>query len=414
VNPPRDDLRHLLLDCYRAGLGAVDGRMRVRAALDHRPFTPPVALIALGKAAAAMAHGALDAWGAGIDRGLVVSKTDHIPASLLRDPRLHCLESSHPVPDVRSLEAGEALLAFIEQTPPDAGFLVLISGGTSSLVEALPEGISLEDLERLNRWLLGSGLAIDQMNAIRKGVSRIKGGRLARYFGDRPVCVLLLSDVPGNDPATIGSGLVFAGAPQPNLGAAPKWVGRMLAAAPPWPGTSTANIRWELVGSLAEAMDAVAGSAAARGLTVVRHPEFLEGDAQAAGERLAEILLSGAPGVHVWGGETTVRLPAHPGRGGRCQHLALAAARRLAGRAGVALLAAGTDGGDGPTADAGALVDGGTLERGQVGGYDADDCLSRADAGSFLQAAGDLIQSGPTGTNVMDLMIGVRRDAGRE
>jgi glycerate 2-kinase len=113
-------------------------------------------------------------------------------------------------------------------------------------------------------------------------------------------------------------------------------------------------------------------------------------------------------GVHVWGGETTVQLPEHPGRGGRNQLLALAAACRIAGRAGIYLLAAGTDGTDGNSCDAGALVDGGSITRGEDGGFDASDCLSRVDAGAFLEASGDLVYTGPTGTNVMDLIIALK------
>lgn len=403
-----DALREALIDCYRAGLAAVDGRARVRAALEHRPFTPPVYLIAVGKAAAAMTHGALDAWGAAIERGLVISKSGHIPSPLLQDPRLHCIESAHPVPDARSLEAGRRLLEFIDGSPADAAFLVLISGGASSLVEVLPAGTSLDHLDRLNRWLLGSGLAIDQMNAIRKAVSCIKGGRLAAHLGDRPVQALLLSDVPGNDPAVIGSGLLFAADATRLERELPAWVRDMVAAAPAAPAVTPANVRWELVGSLEQALDAAAARGRGLGWPVVRHPELLAGDARAAGERLAGILLGTAPALHVWGGETTVRLPEAPGRGGRCQHLALAAARRLSGHPAVALLAAGSDGSDGPTEDAGALVDGETLARGRDAGCDPEDCLARADAGRFLEASGDLLQTGPTGTNVMDLVLGIR------
>jgi hydroxypyruvate reductase len=125
--------------------------------------------------------------------------------------------------------------------------------------------------------------------------------------------------------------------------------------------------------------------------------------------RLAQLLQEAPPGVvHVWGGETTVTLPAHPGRGGRCQQLALAAARELAGRDDAWLLAAATDGSDGPGDDAGALIDGGTIARGEAEGFDAAAVLARADAGRFLEASGDLLATGPTGTNVMDLVLGLR------
>ncbi|MCK7580211.1 MAG: hypothetical protein MZV65_34185 [Chromatiales bacterium] len=141
----------------------------------------------------------------------------------------------------------------------------------------------------------------------------------------------------------------------------------------------------------------------------IAEPEFITGDAATVGARLAQGLRAAAPGtVRVWGGETTVTLPPRPGRGGRCQQLALAAALELNGSTGTWLLAAGTDGSDGPTEDAGALVDGGTIGRGELAGADAVAALGAADAGSFLEASGDLVQTGPTGTNVMDLMLGLR------
>ncbi|NIR62092.1 MAG: hydroxypyruvate reductase, partial [Gammaproteobacteria bacterium] len=135
---------------------------------------------------------------------------------------------------------------------------------------------------------------------------------------------------------------------------------------------------------------------------------FVDGEASACGRALAEALLAADPGVEVWGGEPTVVLPPRPGRGGRAQTLALSAARVLAGHPGVLLLAAGTDGTDGPTEDAGALVDGGTIARGGRDGLDPLACLRGADAGTFLAASGDLIHTGPTGTNVMDLMVGLK------
>jgi glycerate 2-kinase len=138
------------------------------------------------------------------------------------------------------------------------------------------------------------------------------------------------------------------------------------------------------------------------------HTERLSGDAALVGRRLAGVLVDDPSGVHLWGGETSVELPANPGRGGRNQHLALAAAELLAQHNKVWLLAAGTDGSDGTGADAGALVDGGTIMRGKMKNMNATDCLRRADAGGFLEQSGDLISTGPTGTNVMDMVIGMK------
>ena len=152
-------------------------------------------------------------------------------------------------------------------------------------------------------------------------------------------------------------------------------------------------------------MEGVADAARRQGLAVHVHRDLLQGPAADAGQRLASDLQRAAAGVHVWGGETSVRLPPHPGRGGRNQHLALAAAIELAGRSDCVLLAAGTDGSDGPTDAAGALVDGDTLARGETEGLSPRTALQQADSGRFLEASGDLLETGPTGTNVMDLVI---------
>jgi hydroxypyruvate reductase len=154
-----------------------------------------------------------------------------------------------------------------------------------------------------------------------------------------------------------------------------------------------------------QAREAAAGMAASLNLQVHACADLLQGEVETVVADLFAGIDALAPGLHVRGGETTVRLPPNPGRGGRNQQLALAAAIRMAGREDLWLLAAGTDGSDGPTRDAGALVDGGTVARGEAAGLDARDCLARADAGTFLEASGDLITTGPTGTNVMDLVL---------
>jgi glycerate 2-kinase len=410
VQPPAAALSdpRLPLELFRAALAAVDGEAAVRRALTDAPPATPCHVVALGKAATAMARGAYSGLGEGLRRALVVSRPGHLDPSPCADPRFRCLESDHPLPGARSLAAGSALLDFVEGTPADEPLVFLISGGTSSLVEAPVVGVDLERLAAVNQWLLGAGLDIGAMNRVRSALSRIKGGRLAQRLEGRPVEALLISDVPGDDPAVIGSGLLAAGISQsawPEFPQSLAWVNE-LAQAPLRP-EQVPQFPLRVVASLDLACEAVLAEARARGLPVHRHGEFLDGEAAETGERLARGLLEAEPGVHVWGGETRVHLPSKPGRGGRNQHLALAAARVLAGHAGVRLLAAGTDGTDGNSDDAGALVDGGTLARGEAAGLDARQCLERADSGRLLDESGDLIHTGPTGTNVMDLVIGV-------
>jgi hydroxypyruvate reductase len=403
--------RRQLLRIYRAALEAVNGRRSVRAALERRVVQRPVHLIALGKAAAAMAEGAFDAWGDVIARGLLITKSGHVDPAVWRERPVQVLESAHPIPDARSLAAGRALLAFIDATPPGESCLVLLSGGASSLAEVLAPEASLADLQQLNRYLLGAGLDIHAINRLRQACSLIKGGRLAQRLAGRPVLALLISDVEGDDPAVIGSGPLTASRTAPVRADELPADLRQLLVATPSPAADApvfADIDVEIVASNAQALQAAAERARALGFAVHRHPEFLSGEASQLGVELAQKLLRGPAGVHLWGGEPTVTLPPQPGQGGRMQALALAAAQSLEGRADAWLLAAGTDGSDGPTDDAGALVDGGTIARCRAAGYHPAATLAAADAGSALAASEDLVSTGPTGTNVMDLVLGLR------
>jgi len=404
------DPRQQLLRIFLAAVAAVGGRARVSGYLRAQPPAGPVYLIAFGKAAGAMAQGARDALGDRILNGLVITK--HGSEESLPWP---VLESGHPMPDETSLEAGARLIEFTKSIPQGAQVLVLLSGGASALVEALPAGLGLTQLRELSRWLLGAGLDIHAMNAIRKRLSLLKGGRLAQLLYPRKVLCLAISDVSGDDPRSIGSGPLVAEpkADIPPLSdGAPAWLAAALQQAAPLPRPDDVcfqNVQLEIIARLDDAKRAAADAATALGYPVAIEPEFVAGDAVEAGTRLARKLLESSAGVvHLWGGETTVQLPPQPGRGGRNQSVALSAARVLRDRKDTWFLAAGTDGSDGPTEDAGALVDGATVVRGQAHGLDADTALAKADAGTFLEASGDLIHTGPTGTNVMDLMLGLK------
>ena len=400
---PRDKL----LTLYAAALEAVEGRNCVRKYLLNNDLEEkPVVLLAMGKAAAAMAAGACDVLGERVSDGLVVTKEGH--ADIPLPACLTVLEAAHPVPDERCLEAGQAVIDLVSQLPQDCQLLVLTSGGASALVEALPDGVGLAELAELNRWLVGNGLSIIEMNRIRKSISCLKGGKLAGLLKGQTATNLLISDVPGDDPAFIASGPFYSAAPSPlDTGVLPDWVVAMQqqAAAGVTVTSQEHEVPHHIVASNRIACEAALACARQHDWPAVYHPELLETDAGDVAVSLANSLATLPAGVHIWGGETTVQLPPEPGRGGRNQHLALVAAQQLAGRDDLWLLAAGTDGTDGPTADAGALVDGGTIERGEAEGLDATECLARADAGTFLEASGDLIHTGPTGTNVMDLVL---------
>ena len=378
--------RELLLELLHAGLESVAGRRCVRDALLARPLTPhdgPVWAAAVGKAAASMALGAADALGPSLERMLVISKSGHFPPELLSLPGVEALESAHPVPDERSLAAGRRLLDWVAALPAAVSPLFLISGGASSLVEVLEPGVTLAQLGQLSARGLAEGLPIGELNARRARLSRIKGGRLAAHLDGREARALFISDVPQDDPAVIGSGL---------LG----------------PAGGGDCIERQVIASVDRAMEGVAMAALQRGLTVECVQERFDGEATRLAARFTHELLIGDTQVRIWGGESTVRLPAHPGIGGRNQHLALAAAKFLPDYPELLLLAVGTDGTDGPTDVAGGLVDADTCSRLALAGLDADDCLARADAGAALAAADSLVRTGPTGTNVADLVIGLK------
>jgi glycerate 2-kinase len=390
VNPRPDPRRELLLELLRSGLQRVEGRRCVRAALtEPAGSTAPahVWLAAIGKAAESMALGAHEALGEAIERTLLITRDAPSATLLAAGPSVEVMLGAHPLPDERSLAAGARLLAWVEGLPPEAQPLFLISGGASSLVEVLEAGATLQDLEELTRQAFAQGIAIGELNARRARLSRIKGGRLAARLHGRPARALFVSDVPQDDPRVIGSGLMGPAA------------------------SGEDRVARRVVASVDDAVAAVAAAAAGLGLTVQAPPRRFEGDAVRLAARFAHELSLASAQLCVWGGESTVQVPLRPGRGGRNQHLALAAARLLAGHADLLLLAAGTDGIDGVTEDAGALVDAQTCSRIKLAQLDPESCLQQADSARALAASGDLVHTGPTGTNVGDLVIGLKLGA---
>ena len=385
VNAP-DPRRRLVLELFNAGLARVDGRACVRAKLladSGTRFPGPVWVAAVGKAASAMMLGAHDALGTTIDRALVITKDGHTLPQL-ETLGVELYESAHPMPDERSLQAGERLLRWVDEIPAHVEPLFLISGGSSSLVEVLEAGTSFADLERFTAEGLAAGIAIGELNARRARHSLIKGGRLTAQLKGRRARALFISDVPGDDPAVIGSGLVGPSA------------------------DGVDNVERTVVASIDHAVEAVIAAASEMGLAAEASSRRFEGDVMRLAVRFSHELHLSVVDVRVWGGESTVQLPENPGRGGRNQHLGLAVARLIAGHADLLLLAAGTDGTDGVTDDAGALVDAETCARLSLAGIDTDSSLRRADSGAALAAAGDLVHTGPTGTNVGDLVIGLK------
>jgi len=377
----------------------------------------------------------LTAWGLAPAGGLVVA-----PSSA---PGLHArlplVVGDHPEPGAGSLAAAEALAAAAESLTEEDEVWVLLSGGTTSLIGAPEPGLAPSDLTAIYALLLGSGLDIAAMNRIRKRFARWGGGKLARALAPARVRVYVVSDVIGDDLASIGSGpcvpdptsaqevraaLAEAGLWELLPDAARRLLDRAVTGETPETPKSGdrtfARVTHELVASNRLALEAAAARAAELGLTPSIAETPLAGEAAIVGTALATSLVQdcdrrevpqpksrAARRCFIWGGETTVTLGPSPGLGGRCQELALAAARTLAGVGGPALLAAGTDGRDGPTDAAGAIVDGGTCPAIVRAGRDPDRDLAAHDAYAALDAAGVLLRPGLTGTNVMDIVIGI-------
>lgn len=363
------DARALTRQIWQAGVDAVSGYAATAAALND--VAKPDQIIAVGKAAADMARAALDRFGP--LSCLVVTKDDH-GAGLPGHVTL--IEASHPVPDARSLRAGRALRETVATLGEDTRLLLLVSGGASSLAENLVDGVTLDDLAALNTRLLGEGLDIATMNVQRRKLSRIKGGGLLSAFKGAHATVLAISDVPGDEIAVIGSG----------IGAAPDGIAHDT----------------RIIASNDHARAAAHQAAQNMGLSVLDNTQALHDDLFILAEDIGPKLRDMARGVIILGGEPTVTLPANPGQGGRNQALALALSRYIAGTDDMAILVGGTDGTDGPTDAAGGLIDGATWSD------SAEKFLRAADAGSYLATKGDLIKTGPTGTNVMDLLIALR------
>lgn len=396
--------RELLSHLFQTAIDEVDGRHCVQswcrdnsARFDH--------CIAIGKAAPAMLQGALD-HNKNLKQALLICPPGQCSRSIRKDKRINIIASSHPVPDQSSLDAGEALLHFLAGIPQGEKLLVLISGGTSSLVEVMVDGLSLEQLQRINQHLLASGKNIQQMNEWRKQFSQIKGGGLLEYVQTEHCTQLLISDVQNDDASVIGSGLLVANNDAPDDDS---FLHELLNTVQAKNHHCSDSIETHIIATQQQAMQAAYDEATDMEVDCYLHEDFLSGEAEEQGVRIAQWLLSAPAGIHIWGGETTVTLPKNPGTGGRNQQFALAAAQVLDGYNDISLLAAGTDGIDGNTPCAGAVVYGSTMQAAKKFGMDVAQALQKADAGKVLMATEYWLKTGPTNTNVMDLVIAYKR-----
>lgn len=356
-----------LLALWRVGVNAVGGDAAVSKAILSDHIAAPDRIVAVGKAATAMAGAAARKW-PGVPC-LIVTKYHHAVGA---PSHAHVIEAAHPVPDDASVAAGHALMDEVASCMPGSHLLMLVSGGASSLAEVPEDGMSLDTLKADTQTLLASGTPIGEMNAHRTARSQIKGGKLLGRFKGAHITTLALSDVEGDSLATIGSGLGDV------------------------PDGSAFSFMPRIIASNAIARQAVA---AASTVPVLTNSENLYEDVASLAPKLGQMLRDAPSGLHIFGGEPVVRLPETPGKGGRNMALGLELAREIAGTVGLRILVAGTDGTDGPTDAAGALVDGQTWESSGAG------ALARADAYPWLKDRDALVITGPTGTNVMDLLI---------
>jgi glycerate 2-kinase len=409
---PRAFLRAL----FDAAVAAADPAVVLPAHLPEPPRGRTI-VVGAGKASAAMGL-ALERHWPGELSGLIVTRYGHgAPCR-----RIEVVEAAHPVPDEAGRVAAARILDLVGGLREDDLVLALISGGGSALLTLPPEGLSLADKQGINRALLRSGASIDEMNCVRKHLSRIKGGRLAAAAWPARTVSLLISDVPGDDPAVIASGPTV---PDPTTATdarailarygieLPDSVRRHLqlpAAETPKPGDPRlARAEVRLIAAPQLSLEAVAKVAQGEGITPVLLGDALEGEAREVGKVMAGIALSivrhghpaAAPAVLLSGGETTVTVRGE-GRGGRNVEFLLGLAVALAGDSCIWAIAGDTDGIDGAEEVAGAIVTPDTLARAGAAGLDPRATLATNDAHSLFEAIGDQVITGPTLTNVND------------
>jgi hydroxypyruvate reductase len=431
-------MRSHISDIYAAAVRAVQpqvllpawversgDRIRLGDEVFHRSAIRHLYVVAIGKAAAAMADMLEQVLDDAISEGLVITKEGYG----LELQYMRCLEAGHPVPDARSLEAAYALENLLRYTSEKDLVLVLLSGGASALMADLVPGVSLEAVMGLFRDLLRSGADIREMNTVRKHFSRLKGGQLTRIVYPAQLVCFALSDVPGDAPDVIGSGptvpdpTTFADAQailmkygllqtlDPGL---LEWLGKGLRGAvpdTPKPGDPVfERSRFHLIGNNSLALHAAAARAMELGYAVLMETTPLQGESRKQAVAFAHLLESyrGArPACILAGGETTVQVQGS-GRGGRNQECALALAAHWIDQPQVQapmVLCAGTDGTDGPTDAAGALVDGELLDWCRTKGIDPQAYLRNNDAYGFFSQTQHHFFTGPTHTNVMDIAI---------
>lgn len=413
--------KELLLEIAGSAISEMNAGKLLKKKIQNFQSDKKLFLISIGKAAWQMAETAVDILGSKIEKGIVITKYDHSQGDILN---CQIFEAGHPLPDENSLKATEYVLKEVENFTPEKEVLFLISGGGSALFEKpLPE-ISLKDLIEINRQLINSGATINEINTVRKHLSEVKGGRFADKIKPARIHTFILSDVIGDDVSLIASGPTAADPTTSDqaLGIITKYRIRISEKARKAIQQETPkvikNADHKIIGNVESLCEKAAEIALRKGY----HPIIITKKNQREVHSTVDLLydnliknrkLYKQPTVLIMGGEAVIQVKGK-GKGGRNQQLSLFAAQKISEIKDVVVLALASDGTDGPTNAAGGLVDGTTLQRLQQRGIDPQTALRNNDSYHALQAVGDLVITGPTGTNVNDLILVLSKKIGGE
>jgi len=433
-----DERKQTIRDIFEAAIRAVEPGASVRECMPHvldvyrEKALKEIIFISFGKAAAPMAKAAIEGLPPEIPvKGVVLTKYGHVKDAVF-PASVRVFEAGHPIPDEAGVNAAREIVRLAAGANERSLVLNLVSGGGSALLSLPAEGLSLAEKQAVTGLLLKSGAAIDELNTVRKHISGVKGGQLAKAAYPAPGISLILSDVIGDRLDVIASGPT---APDPTtyddaiailrkydlMDKVPEQVlihlnsgsSGVIPDTPKKDDPVFASIENIIIANNQKATAAAQQKAFERGFVAVAPANNIQGEARVIAGRFAAAAISThkrlqVPGrqsmCFIYGGETTVTVKGD-GAGGRNTELALAFAREISGIDGITFLSGGTDGTDGPTDAAGAIVDGDTIPGARAKGLDPEDYLSRNDSYNFFKETGDLIITGPTGTNVMDIQI---------
>lgn len=439
-----------VIDIFNGALASVDPYKLTKDRLSSIEYSfikggyTKLLLVAFGKASYPMTKAFIDGLPRLVDRGIVITKYDHIPKkgpggidNHGLSPKIEVFEAGHPLPDENGVNATAKVISLLEVADEKTFIVCLISGGGSALLVSPCETVKLREKQEATSLLLNAGAAIEELNAVRKHLSRIKGGRLAGIAGSSKIASLILSDVIGDPLHVIASGptspdeTTFRDAlkvidkygltvamPPPIMNVLREGLAGKISETPKKENPFFHNVENIIIGSNRMAMETARTSAQKVGLDVILQSRYVQGEAREVSRKMALDALAKRGSMKrggstetkrgqlciISGGETTVTVKGH-GIGGRNMELALAFAIEIEGTTGITLLSAGTDGTDGPTDAAGAVVDGKTISLARQKGLAPEGYLENNDSYTFFKETGDLLFTGPTGTNVMDIQI---------